>query len=92
MKSTPRCGYLAWIQVASTRLTRFKIEEALNRTLALCFMSVASRTMIVCAEFYYKCKGGADEYDKDFTKKYCEELNATLIFVSEVFVWHTERK
>ena len=42
--------------------------------------------MIICAEFYYQRKREADENDKDFTRKYCEELNTTLIFVSEVFV------
>ena len=42
--------------------------------------------MIVCTEVYYKCKREVDEFDKDFTRKYCEELNTTVTFVSEVFV------
>ena len=33
-------------------------------------------------EFYDKFKREADEYDRDFMKKYEEDLNTTLIFVS----------
>jgi hypothetical protein len=39
------------------------------------------------AELYAKYKREADEYDKDFIKKYDEDLNTTLIFVSGEFVW-----
>ena len=39
--------------------------------------------MTARAEFYDKYKREADEYDKDFIKKYDEDLNTTLIFVSE---------
>jgi hypothetical protein len=38
--------------------------------------------MTARAEFYDKYKREADEYDKDFIKKYDEDLNTTLIFVS----------
>jgi len=34
------------------------------------------------AEFYEKFQREADEYDRDSTKKYDEDLNTTLIFVS----------
>ena len=43
--------------------------------------------MTARAEFYDKYKREADEYDKDFIKKYDEDLNTTLIFVSERLVW-----
>ena len=91
MKSTLRYGYLAWIQVASTKLTRFKIEEALNITLASHFPSVAGRTTTARAEFYDKYKRKANRHDKDSIKKYNEDPNTTLIFMSERFVRHMER-
>jgi len=37
------------------------------------------------AEFYDKFQREADEYDNDFMKKYDEDLNSTLIFVSTFF-------
>ena len=33
-------------------------------------------------EFYDKFQREADEYDRDFMKKYEEDLNTTLVFVS----------
>jgi len=36
-------------------------------------------------EFYDKFQREADEYDRDFMKKYDEDLNTTLIFVSVCF-------
>ena len=33
-------------------------------------------------EFYDKFKRAADEHDRDFIKKYDEDMNTTLIFVS----------
>ena len=47
--------------------------------------------MTARVEFYDKYKREADEYDKDFIKKYDQDLNTTLIFVSETFVWHLGR-
>ena len=46
-------------------------------------------------EFYDKFQREADEYDHDFIKKYDEDLNTTLIFVSislaprsiTMFIW-----
>ena len=35
-------------------------------------------------EFYKAYRKEADEYDKEFIKKYDEDLNTTLIFVSSV--------
>lgn len=66
--------------------TRSRIEEALGRALGSYFPSIASRTMTARAEFYDKYQREADEYDKDFIKKYDEDLNTTLIFVSAEFV------
>jgi hypothetical protein len=67
--------------------TRFRIEEALNRALGSYFPSITSRTVTARAEFYDKYKREADEYDKDFIKKYDEDLNTMLIFVSGEFLW-----
>ena len=36
-------------------------------------------------EFYEKFQHTADEYDDDFIKKYDEDLNTTLIFVSSPY-------
>lgn len=33
-------------------------------------------------EFYDKFQRAADDYDRDFIKKYDEDMNTTLIFVS----------
>ena len=38
--------------------------------------------MTARAKFCDKSKGETGEYDKDFIKKYDEDLNTTLIFVS----------
>ena len=43
------------------------------------------------AEFYDKFQREADEYDHDFMKKYDEDLNTTLIFVSPFFRIHPAR-
>lgn len=39
-------------------------------------------------EFYDKFQREADEYDRDFMKKYDEDLNTTLIFVSDFLLHH----
>ena len=41
-------------------------------------------------KFYDKYKMEVDGYDKDFIKKHDEDLNTTLIFVSEEFLRHVE--
>ena len=91
MKSKPRCKYLPCIHIALMELTRCRIEEALDRALASYFPSTTSRMMTTHAEFYDKYKREADEYNKDFIKKYDEDLDTTLIFVSEGFRAHVER-
>ena len=90
MKSESRCECLPWIHVASMELTRFRIEETLNRALGSYFPSIASRTMTARMEFYDKYKREADGHDKDFIKKYDKDLNITLIFVSEEPVQYVE--
>lgn len=37
-------------------------------------------------EFYDKFQREADEYDRDFMRKYDEDLNTTLIFVGPLFL------
>ena len=90
MKSKLKCECLLWIQVVPAKRTRFRIEDALDRALGSYFPSIASKTMTARAEFYDKYKREADEYDKDFIKKYDEDLNTTLIFVSGKFVWRVD--
>ena len=36
----------------------------------------------VCSRFYEDYQKVAEEYDKEFNKRYDEDLNTTLIFVS----------
>ena len=40
------------------------------------------------AEFYDKFQREADEYDRDFIKKYDGDLNTTSIFVGSIFFIH----
>ena len=42
-------------------------------------------------EFYDKFQSEADGYDRDFMKKYDEDLNTTLIFVSVPLPAYTPR-
>ena len=62
--------------------TCFHRFGALNWALGSYFVPIASRTITTRAEFHDKCEGEADEYAKDFVKKYDENLNIILIFVS----------
>jgi hypothetical protein len=39
------------------------------------------------AQFYEKYRKEAEEYDKEFLKKYDEDLNTTLIFVSSISIF-----
>ena len=43
------------------------------------FLGTSSNARV---EFYVKFQRKADEYDRDFMKKYDEDLNTALIFVS----------
>jgi len=44
------------------------------------------------AEFFDTYKREADEYDRDLTKKYDDELNTTLIFVRpfQLYTWSSQ--
>jgi len=46
------------------------------------FPNILGSTNSARVEFYDKFQREADEYDHDFMKKYDEDLNTTLIFVS----------
>jgi len=46
------------------------------------FPNLHGTTNSARVEFYDKFKHEADDYDGDFTKKYGEDLDTTLIFVS----------
>ena len=89
MQNRPRCEHL-WPHVASTELTRFGVGEVLKRDLASYFSSIASRTVTARAKLYDKYRREVGGYDMDFIKKHDEDLNTTLIFVSEEFVGHVE--
>jgi len=45
------------------------------------FPNLAKTSNSARDEFYNKFQRAADEYDRDFIKKYDEDLNTTLIFV-----------
>ena len=51
------------------------------------FPNLLGTTSSARVEFYDKFQREADEYDRDFMKKYDEDLNTTLIFVSFLFVF-----
>jgi len=46
------------------------------------FPNLHGTTNSARVEFYDKFQHEADDYDRDFTKKYGEDLDITLIFVS----------
>ena len=85
MKSKLRCKYLPCIHIALMELTRCRIEEVLDRALASYFPSITSRMMTTHAEFYNKYKREADEYNKDFIKKYDEHQKTWWSFIFTLF-------
>ena len=58
------------------------LEDALLKTLTSLFPNHLGTTSGPRADFYDKFQREADEHDRDFMKKYDEDLNTTLIFVS----------
>ena len=64
----------------------FSMEEAMLKALSSLFPSVGT-TSDPAVEFYNKFQRAADDHDYGFIKKYDEDLNSTLIFVS-VFPTH----
>jgi len=52
------------------------------KALPTLFPNLLGTTSNPAVEFYNKFQRTADDYDRDFIKKYDEDLNSTLIFVS----------
>ena len=52
------------------------------KALSTFFPSHLGTTSNPAVEFYEKFQRAADDHDRDFIKKYDEDLNSTLIFVS----------
>jgi hypothetical protein len=57
------------------------LEEAMLKALPTLFPHLLGTTSSPRAEFYDKFQREADRYDRDFVKRYEEDLNTTLIFV-----------
>ena len=80
----------------SPRLRPFLITVSAWRMLCLrhCqafFRSPPGTTSNPAVEFYNKFHRAADDHDRDFIKKYDEDLNSTLIFVS-IFSMHFDSR
>jgi hypothetical protein len=58
------------------------LEDAMLKALPSLFPNILGTSSNARVEFYDKFQREADEYDRDFMKKYDEDLNTTLIFVS----------
>ena len=54
----------------------------MRKALPSLFTNLSGTTSSARAEFYDKFQGAADDHDRDFIKKYDDDLNTTLIFVS----------
>ena len=52
------------------------------KALPTLFPNLLGTTSNPAVEFYNKFQRTADDHDRDFIKKYDEDLNSTLIFVS----------
>jgi len=52
------------------------------KALPTIFPSLLGTSSNPAIEFYNKFQRAADDHDRDFIKKYDEDLNSTLIFVS----------
>ena len=63
--------------------SRYSLERAFTNALAAVFATLPAEepNSDPRAEFYALYKKESDEYDRDFIKKYEEDLNTTLIFV-----------
>ena len=71
-------------------LTTFSVpslEDAMLKALPTLFPHLLGAASGARGEFYDKFQREADEYDRDFMKKYDEDLNTTLIFVG-VFLFN----
>ena len=57
----------------------------MRKALPTLFPHLLRTTNSAPIEFYGKFQREADEYDRDFVKKYSEDLDTTLIFVGFLF-------
>ena len=80
-KAYVRSGSLAF-RVSVDRVFVLSLEEAMLKALPSLFPHLLGTASGARVEFYDKFQREADEYDGDFIKKYDEDLNTTLIFVS----------
>ena len=60
----------------------FSLEDAILKALPSLFPNLPETASGPLHEFYNKFQREADEYDRDFLKKYGSDLDTTLIFVS----------
>jgi hypothetical protein len=60
----------------------FSLEDAMLKALPTLFPNLLGKASNPRVEFYEKFERAADDRDRDFIKKYDEDLNTTLIFVS----------
>jgi hypothetical protein len=67
----------AWPAIADG--SRYSLERALIRVLRAFFPKLKADDLKT--DFFAVYKKEADEFDREFTKKYDEDLNTTLIFV-----------
>jgi hypothetical protein len=60
-----------------------RLEDAVAAALAGFFPTISSKNVGIDprGDFFQLYKREAEEYDKDFVKKYDEDANTTLIFV-----------
>ena len=61
------------------------------KALPTLFPNLLGTTNNPAVEFYNKFQRTADDHDRDFIKKYDEDLNSTLIFVSIVPMYFDTR-
>ena len=58
------------------------LEDAILKALPCLLSNLHGTTNNARVDFYDKFQRAADDYDRDFIKKYDEDLDTTLIFVS----------
>ena len=75
------CSPSGFQPLVTVRLVR-SLEEAMLKALPSLFPNLLGTTSSPRVDFYDKFQREADEHDRDFTKKYDDDLNTTLIFVS----------
>ena len=76
---------LPYLLTFPTAFFTLRLEDALRKALPTLFPHLLRTTNSAPIEFYDKFQREADEYDRDFVKKYSEDLDTTLIFVGFLF-------